>query len=461
MKIKINQDFFIKLFYLFVFIFFCFQNYITIQDTQSYIDNTYKRPFFYPFLINIFEYLSNDNFLKYLSVFQIILGYIIVINFSYFFIKKFNINNFFFKIILIFTIAYPYLGLSMRLGSTIFSESIAYPLFLLFNLFLIKTYLFAKDYFSLRYFLCSILVFIILVLNKKTFLILLPVMLISSTIYFLIFINYRNYIIQIVIIISALITTSIIEKTNTYFKVGVFRNISVSGSSFITGPFYLATNSDLESVRGEINQKIIKFAVLDFKANKMDRNIITYSDNNILSFAKKNRKVFSHYFNQFVYMQDLFENQIANQPFYGLSEKDKIKAKTLSSEHSTDIAWQLIKMKPKENLIFYFSNVIYGMGGYFITREDVKGFYSNVGFSGLYILVLQILLGLIFLISLVSKNKNMILSFVGVLFIGTNFINVLSVSLFQPTYDRFTFFSFQLIFFITVLVFINFFKEKH
>ena len=101
------------------------------------------------------------------------------------------------------------------------------------------------------------------------------------------------------------------------------------------------------------------------------------------------------------------------------------------------------------------------MGGYFITREDVKGFYSNVGFSGLYILVLQILLGLIFLISLVSKNKNMILSFVGVLFIGTNFINVLSVSLFQPTYDRFTFFSFQLIFFITVLVFINFFKEKH
>ena len=107
---------FTKSFYLLVFFLFFFQNEILVQDTNSYIENIYKRPFFYPFLINIFQLVSENFFLKLLSVFQIILGYLSITYFSFFFIKKFKINNIFYQILLIFTIAYPYLGVSMKLG---------------------------------------------------------------------------------------------------------------------------------------------------------------------------------------------------------------------------------------------------------------------------------------------------------------------------------------------------------
>ena len=118
MNIIIRKNF-SKIFYFFIFFLFFFHDEILIQDTGSYIENIYKRPFLYPFIINIFELISATAFLKLLSIFQLILGYICLIYFSFFFIKKFNINNILYHIILIFTVAYPYLGISMKLGLTI------------------------------------------------------------------------------------------------------------------------------------------------------------------------------------------------------------------------------------------------------------------------------------------------------------------------------------------------------
>ena len=139
MKFIIKKNF-AKLFYFFIFFSFIFQSEILVQDTYSYIENLYKRPFLYPFIINVFQIVSENSYLKLLSVFQLILGYISIVYFSFFFIKKFEIRNVFYQIILIFTVAYPYLGISMKLGLTIFSESIGYPLILIFFLFLLKIF---------------------------------------------------------------------------------------------------------------------------------------------------------------------------------------------------------------------------------------------------------------------------------------------------------------------------------
>ena len=141
MKIIIKKNV-AKLFYFFIFFSFIFQSEILVQDTYSYVENLYKRPFFYPFIINVFQIISENFYLKLLSVFQLILGYISVIYFSFFFIKKFQIRNIFYQIILIFSVAYPYLGISMKVGLTIFSESIGYPLVLIFSVFYIKYYIF-------------------------------------------------------------------------------------------------------------------------------------------------------------------------------------------------------------------------------------------------------------------------------------------------------------------------------
>ena len=194
----------------------------------------------------------------------------------------------------------------------------------------------------------------------------------------------------------------------------------------------------------------------------MKRNIITKSNNDILGFAKNNRKLFSHYYSQFVYMQDLFENKVAKYEFFGLDKKSELLARELSSKHCTEIAIQLIKLRPLENFIFYSTNVIYGMGGYFISRDDLRGFYANVGFSGFFILILQILISGICLISLITSDNKKLknISYITLFFVILNLINCMATAMFQPVYDRFTFYTFQMVFFSITLICVLFFENK-
>ncbi len=458
----IKQKNFSKIFYFFIFFLFFFHEEILIQDTNSYIQNIYKRPFLYPFIINIFQLISETGFLKLLSIFQLILGYICLIYFSFFFIKKFNIKNIIYQIILIFTVAYPYLGISMKLGLTIFSESIGYPLILLFSVVFIKNYFFFKEVKGKKYFIFLMILLALMVLNKKTFLIVLPVILLGEI--YNLFINkkIKFFLINVLIILTTIFLINIVERTNSYIKYGVFKPISVGGSSYLTGPFYLATDEDLKKITGDENRKIIQFALLSFKKDNMERNIISKSGNDILSYSKNNRKIFSNYYSQYVYMQDLFENKVSKHEFFGLDKKDELLARELSSKHCAQIAFQLIKLKPKENLIFYVTNIIYGMGGYFISRDDLRGFYANVGFAGFFILILQILVLLICVISL-SKNTNKQLQSISCIilfFFVLNLINCLTTALFTPVYDRYSFYTFQMVFFSISLIFILFFDKK-
>ena len=221
MSIFIQKNF-SKFFYFFIFFLFIFHEEIIVQDTNSYIDNIYKRPFLYPFIINIFQLISETAFLKLLSIFQIIFGFVCVIFFSFFFIKKFHIKNVFYQIILIFTIAYPYLGISMKLGLTIFSESIGYPFILLFSITFIKNYLFKKNIKKEKYFIYQLILLVLMVLNKKTFLIVLPIIIIGELYNLLTDKKIKFFIIKIFIIIITVFIINIIERSNSFIKSGVF-----------------------------------------------------------------------------------------------------------------------------------------------------------------------------------------------------------------------------------------------
>jgi uncharacterized membrane protein len=65
----------------------------------------------------------------------------------------------------------------MKIGNSILSESLAYPIFLIFIIFFIKSIFGKKNYF--KNFLLSLIFFSLLVLTKKTFLILVPVYFLS------------------------------------------------------------------------------------------------------------------------------------------------------------------------------------------------------------------------------------------------------------------------------------------
>ena len=102
------------------------------------------------------------------------------------------------------------------------------------------------------------------------------------------------------------------------------------------------------------------------------------------------------------------------------------------------------------------------MGGYFISRDDLRGFYANVGFSGFFILILQILISAICLVSLsTSDNKQLKnISYITLFFVILNLINCMATAMFQPVYDRFTFYTFQMVFFSITLICILFFENK-
>jgi len=440
-----------------IFLSFFFQSIIEVNDSLSYIENSYKRPFLYPLIINIFEFIFSDYFKRPLIIFQLLLGYFGVIYFLKFFFNKFKIKSFIFKVILFFSISYPYFNLSMKIGNSILSESLGYPIFLIFIIFFIKSIFGNKNYF--KNFLLSLVFFSLLVLTKKTFLILVPVYFLSLIVELIFSKELKKAIISILFFFFTIFSLNIIEKGATFIKYGTFSTISVSGSSLVSGPFYLAKEDDFKKIKGDLNKKIINNALKILNENNIERIKRNHNSNSdILSFAKDTRRIFHDYFNKYVIIQSIFEDNV--EDVFIKRDLQNYKYKNISSQHTTDIAIQLIKLNPVENLYFYITNVIYGMGGYFISNNELNGYYANIGFSGLFIFIFQILIFIISLTALFQKTKHKLLAKICLLFILINFTNISAVAMYQPVYDRFSFFSFQLIFFISSFVLIKFFEDK-
>ena len=92
----------------------------------------------------------------------------------------------------------------MKLGLTIFSESIGYPLILLFSVVFIKNYFFLKEVKGKKYFIFMMILLALMVLNKKTFLIVLPVILLGEI--YNLFINkkIKFFLINVLIILTTI-----------------------------------------------------------------------------------------------------------------------------------------------------------------------------------------------------------------------------------------------------------------
>lgn len=457
MPIDIIKDKKFEIITFLIFFSLFFQNIIEVNDSLSYIENTYKRPFLYPLIINIFEFIFSDYFKKPLIIFQLLLGYFGITYFLKFFFKKFKIKSFIFKVILFFSISYPYFNLSMKIGNSILSESLAYPIFLIFTIFFIKSIFGDKNYF--KNLLLSLVFFSLLVLIKKTFLILLPIYFLSLVVELIFSKEIKKAIISILLVFFTFFSLSLIERGATFIKYGTFSPISVSGSSLVSGPFYLAKEDDFKKIKGDFNKKIINNALKILNENNIERIKRNHNSNNdILSFVKDTRRIFHDYFNKYVIIQSIFEDNV--EDVFTKKDLQNYKYKNISSQHTTDIAIQLIKLNPVENLYLYITNVIYGMGGYFISNNELNGYYANIGFSGLFILIFQILIFIISFTALFQKTKHKLLAKICLLFILINFTNISAVAMYQPVYDRFSFFSFQLIFFISSFVLIKFFEDK-
>lgn len=445
---KVKKIDFISYLLLIVFFILLFKNPNLIQDSQSYIDNAFKRPPVYPLIIDFFQRVFHKKYLFSLLIFQTFIGLISIKYFINFFKKKFLLTNimlFFLTLI----IAFPYIGVSMSLGNSIMSESIGYPLFLIFLILLFKKYILQKK--KIKHEIKFYTILLTLILTKKTFMFLIPIIFVLDLYLVLKIKNFKKIFLNILSIILLVYISGFLEKINNYYKHNTFSTISVLGSSFVTAPFYLASNEDLKKIKGKKNIEIINFVKKKFEDDniKRARYSNTFSQNkNFIDYAKFQRDLFSDYFNKYVYMQWVFEHPIKNV----FSELNNKQYKKVSNDHCIQIAKQLFMLNPLENFVFYLTNVTYGFGGYFLVRNDLKGFYANVGFNGFNLLIINFLFFIfIFLKNFYEKFNDIFYLIIFVLII-VHISNVFAVSFFQPVYDRFSFFSNTVLIFSFFLV---------
>ena len=158
----------------------------------------------------------------------------------------------------------------------------------------------------------------------------------------------------------------------------------------------------------------------------------------MLSKIKNLRSNYNNYYHFYVPIIHAYEYEL---PKNILIKNNEIENLNELNKEAFLFAIELIKQSPQDYLILYLSNVIFGLGGYFIEAEDFKGLMMNVGFTGSYLFIIQIFIVVFFSIKIICKKKIHDDEIHLYLSVFLNVINIFFVCLFEPPYDRYIFYT--------------------
>ena len=406
------------------------------NDSLSYIENYFRRVPLYPLLIDITQFISSDNFLLFLKFLQLIIGYfsflIFINHFKKYFELKNNIDYFLLSIIILI----PYINPYSFLGSSVLSESLSYPLFLVY----IATIFEFKNNPSIKNLIFNFIILTILILTRGTF----TFLFIFNLILIILFIKEKFKYVFFVLIFSliSILISSNLTKSYLFIKHQSFTSSKVDGFSFIALPFYVSENKDIFENKNK--QKIVEEVKTYLNKNNVNLNYIKN-----ISSIRNLRKNLNNYYQVFIPIIHAFEYEV---PKKIILDENEILNKELINKILKDMSFEYIKNNKYDYLKMYLLNFIYGSGGYFLEAENLKGFYANFGFSGLYF-PLIIFLFLVVLVFKKIKYKIKLSQEYFLLSILLNFINISAISLYTPVYDRFSFYTFI---FLIFTIYLNF-----
>ena len=242
-------------------------------------------------------------------------------------------------------------------------------------------------------------------------------------------------------LISILISSNL-TKSYLFIKHQSFTSSKVDGFSFIALPFYVSENKDIFENKNK--QKIVEEVKTYLNKNNVNLNYIKN-----ISSIRNLRKNLNNYYQVFIPIIHAFEYEV---PKKIILDENEILNKELINKILKDMSFEYIKNNKYDYLKMYLLNFIYGSGGYFLEAENLKGFYANFGFSGLYF-PLIIFLFLVVLVFKKIKYKIKLSQEYFLLSILLNFINISAISLYTPVYDRFSFYTFI---FLIFTIYLNF-----
>ena len=442
MKLKVYQKFNIYFyrnykFFLLPFIILFFFNLIEHNDSISYIDNYSRRPFLYPSIIDFFEFLSPLNFKIFLKVFQIIFGAFSIIFFLKFFNKKFKPENFILYLTYIILII-PFFNFSMPLANSILSESIAYPIFLIFLVYLFN-FIFEK--FSEINFLKLLFFIFLLVSCRSQFYFIFPLLLFLIIIKF--YKNKKNLLYFILKLFLLYVIINLSQLTYNKINFSYFSNINIASFQFIAISHFVSNSENFEKINSYPQKEIIN-TVNEYLINshnyeiKKSNNNETKIENNFISIIKNLRKNYNEYYHFYVPIIHAYEYELPKKII--LSENEIENINKLNSE-VFKIAINLISQSPKEYFFLYLSSVTFGAGGYFLEAENFKGLFMNLGFSGTYLFLIHIFILLFYSFKIYTKKK--LFTNEAYLLFSTffNICNICFICFFEPPYDRYIFYT--------------------
>ena len=264
------------------FIILIFFNITEHNDSISYIDNYPRRPFLYPSIIDLFQFISENYFKVYLKIFQLFFGFFAIIFFLDYLKKKIYPNKIL-EIIFFLILLFPYINLSMPLGNSILSESIAYPLFLFFLVFCFNFVL--NDFYEIN-FLKLLLIVVLLIVTRSQFYFLIPL------IFFLLLIksiNEKKFLLKSFIYLAiAYFLISILQLSYNKIKFSKFSSVNIASFQFVALSHFVSSDHNFSNLKNPIHLKIINnvndylLKNHDYKIKKKS-NIVDTSENKLLS----------------------------------------------------------------------------------------------------------------------------------------------------------------------------------
>jgi len=324
-KRKINENYLYNIGIIiisFFVVFVVFNNNLLIHnDSASYLGFGFQRPPLYCLYVNFFKsVLSLDWLMLGINIFSgIFIAFILVKQISDFF----NLNIIY-KFIMFCILMYPYVSTFLFVANYMIAESIAYPLFLLFLFYIIRT---IESDFKKSEFINTLIVFVLLILTRGQFVIIYPSVLFLSLYPFIKKYNKRWF--YIMFFIFAIFFIKVIDSTYHYFAHDNFCSTHFGGYVLSVNAFYSSTPEDSLLFEGESQKTFINVS------SRLEKHRLRYSFVKNLEAEEIHnhffesyddimwRKAINYVFIDFHTVNDKMVNN-SNKHFYVYNNKHKI-----------------------------------------------------------------------------------------------------------------------------------------
>ncbi len=346
------QRIFYYSFYLIVLVYLLYLGPIKIgRDSFHYLDNLVIRSPLYPIILDFYTVLFSNWYhpliaIKFISA-LLAVSFLLKILKERFILP--DILIFVFSVILLT----PYFFGDYKFANRLLTEGVCYPLYLI-SISLFLKFLFARDQ---KYFLYFLGCLALLILTRRQFLFMYPVILFILGYQFLIFEKKKQILACLVFFIFVALSVEAIERSYRLIKFDNFSAPPFFGIQFSVAPLYLSQKEDVDLIENLEEKKI--FSEFFEKMDSKEVNIKHFRNS-------KSNNFYEHFNASYNTIAWGITHKTLSEKDYSWFEVDKT---------TKSIAWQLIINDPIKHAKLYFFGIKKMLGGYYLMAFYLMTFF--------------------------------------------------------------------------------------